>query len=94
MCVACVYTAERCNTSSLGGVCSGKIIAHYLISQSLNVAAVQEPNNAAITHKCCNSAVFFMLSLFNQNLRFLLMFPLKVNHSCDGRANSIMVVLS
>lgn len=97
MCVACVYTAEHC-VQSLRCVFWHLVNhTHYLISSSLYIAAPERPNNAAIMHKHCNSTVFFiflMLSPFNQNLCFLLMFPPKCNHSCDGRAHSIMVVLS
>lgn len=96
MCVACVCTqlsTATCPISEVRALWHLESHACTLsdFSQSLNVAAVEQPSNAAIMPI---SAVIQQCFLKSSLLLFLLMFPLKFNHSCDGRANSIMAVLS
>lgn len=79
MCVACVYTAEYCNQSQRCVFWHLVNHTHYLISQSLKIAASERPNNATIVRKCSNLAVFFLYYLLLiKTFAFSLCFLLRV----------------
>lgn len=97
-CYACVWrlctqlNIATCPVSEVRILALGK---SHTLSDFSKLQSPRSSQTMLLSHISGVIQLYFLCyRFFNQNLCFPLMFSLKFNHSCDGRANSIMVVLS